>query len=140
MLQAAGWDSTAPLEGATRLHAVDFADMPLRDVVSLRALRSLRAIALRRCAVDSLETLRGSPVEALTIDGLRGLTDLAPLRDLPHLRTLTVRAMPHLNVHDLRIVAEIPSLQNLRVDLGSRSKNREVYRLMHGSRLREVRL
>jgi hypothetical protein len=139
-LQAAGWDSTAPLEGADHLHRVDFSDMPLRDIGMVRLLPSLRAIALRRCAVDSLEPLRGSRVEALTIDGERRLTDLTPLRDLPNLRTLTVRAMPHLNVHDLRVVAEIPSLQNLRVDLGSRSKNREVYRLAHASHLREVGL
>jgi len=127
-LQAADWETATPLHGAAHLHEVQFADMPLHDVAALGTLPALRSLALRRCDLTSLGALRGMPLESLAIDGLRSLNDLTVLRELPQLRTLSVRNMPHLNVHDFRFLSECASLQALRVDLGSRSKNREIYR------------
>ena len=130
-LQAAGWESAAPLHGALHLRDIEFSDMPMRDLRALHELRSLRSLRLRRCDLASLDVLRGLPVESLTIENLPAIADLDALRELPHLRALSVRGMPHLNVRDFRVLTQCASLRVLSVDLGSRSKNREIYRMAH---------
>ncbi|MBV9269931.1 MAG: hypothetical protein JO165_02475, partial [Candidatus Eremiobacteraeota bacterium] len=59
--------------------------------------------------------------------------ELGVLRELPRLRSLRVRAMPHLNVRDFRVLADCTALRALSVDLGSRKKNREIYRIARSS-------
>lgn len=129
-LHANGWLSPEPLAGALALESLELAYQPLAGLRALHALPALRSLALRHCAsLASLRELEGLPLHALTLEALPCVLDLEVLASLPALRSLTVRAMPQLNVADLRVLERCEALRALSVDLGSRRKNREVYRL-----------
>jgi hypothetical protein len=62
-------------------------------------------------------------LEVATLEHMRGLNDLSPLRDAPALRRLALIEMQHLQPEDVAVLAGHPTLTRLDVGLGSDRKN-----------------
>jgi hypothetical protein len=98
------------------------------DLHGIEMLKHLRSLHLRSLDIEALPPLDSlAHLAQLEVHALP-LRDLAPIAALPSLRTLRVLAMPHLNVNDFAPLQRCAGLQ-LFVDLGSKRKAREVYRL-----------
>jgi hypothetical protein len=66
----------------------------------------------------------------LWLETMKGVTDLAPIRQAPNLRQLAVVDMGHLQPEAFAPLAGQSALESLRVGLGSKRKNEAVDRLM----------
>ena len=75
-------------------------------------------------------------LEALELHGLARVTDLRAIAQAPALRRLRVGAMPQLNVEHFAPLARCTSLRTLDVEVGSRQKEREIYRLWRAAQAR----
>lgn len=142
----------APLEGCASLRALllentpppDFAALASApvlehltlahgeyDLPAMTALRNVRTLVLRALDVPQLPALdRLERLERLELCDLRSITDLRPLASAPSLRELRIEGMPQLNVTDFEPLQACAGLRALDVDIGSRRKTREIYRLM----------
>lgn len=101
------------------------------DIGTLDALAQLRRLELRALDVTTLAPLRGlAHLEDLHVHALARLTDLQPIADAPALRRLRITAMPHLNVADFAELQRCAGLHIFHVEIGSRTKEREIYRLI----------
>jgi hypothetical protein len=128
-------ENTAPVD----LHALRSASV-LQTLVlahgdygvdALGALEQLRRLELRSLDVRTLAPLRGlAHLEDLHLHALVHFTDLQSVADAPGLRRLRVTAMPHLNVADFAPLQRCAGLHSFHVELGSRRKEREIYRLI----------
>ncbi|HKU68134.1 MAG TPA: hypothetical protein VJP85_10190 [Candidatus Baltobacteraceae bacterium] len=101
------------------------------DVRAIDALPHLRRLELR--ALDAYELpppSRFASLEDLHLHALAHISDLQPIADAPALRRLRITAMPHLNVRDFEPIRRCAGLQTLNVEIGSRTKEREIYRLI----------
>jgi Leucine-rich repeat (LRR) protein len=134
-LQSLTLENTPPVDlstlaGAPTLETLVLAhgDYRLQTLVALKGLRSLELRALETRTLSVLRAL--SSVERLTLHGLSQVTDLRPIAALPALRELRIRAMPQLNVHHFEPLQACAGLRVLEVDVGSRTKTREIHRLM----------
>jgi hypothetical protein len=101
------------------------------DVANLDALPALRTLHLRALDIPELPPLhRLVNVERLVLRELRNLKDLSPIARARSLRELEIAGMPHLNVGDFAPLAGRADLRDVSIDLASRRKEREIYRLM----------
>jgi hypothetical protein len=101
------------------------------DLACLSALPKLRALDLRSVSTGTLEQLQVlGNVRRLVLHGLTHVTDLRPLANLPRLRELRITRMPHLNVQHFAPLQACAGLREFVVDVGSRRKEREIYRLL----------
>jgi hypothetical protein len=133
-LRALELENTAPLDLA-QLAGTDVLERIVLaygryDLHGLSALARLRTLVLRSLDLENISSLSAlNGLQNLTLHGLRRVTDLAPLARLPRLRELQITGMPQLNVHHFAPLQACADLQ-LIVDLGSRPKEREIYRLL----------
>jgi hypothetical protein len=101
------------------------------DLTSLNAFQQLRSLELRGLDASSLPDFAAlTQLERLHLDALTGVTDLRPLTGARLLRELRITAMPQLNVEHFRPLQACAELREFFVDVGSRTKEREIYRLM----------
>jgi hypothetical protein len=112
-------------------------------VTSLEQLQKLPALArleLRDMTITNLPDLaRSGALHALTLRNVTHLRDLAALTSAPALRELEIAGMPQLEVWDFEPLTKCRNLRRVTVDIGSRTKTREVYRMLHvGRTLHEV--
>jgi hypothetical protein len=134
-LHALVLESTAPvdlraLRSATVLQTLVLAHGDY-DVNTIDALAQLRRLELRALDVRTLPALRVlAHLEDLHVHALGRLTDLQSVADAPALRRLRITAMPHLNVPDFAPLQRCAGLHVFHVEVGSRSKEREIYRLI----------
>lgn len=134
-LQALHLESTTPLDfgklaSMETLQALvlSHGDYELR---CLDALANLARLELRSLDVPGLPPLDAfARVEYLHIHGLTHVHDLAPIASAPALRELRITGMPQLNVGDFQPLQRCAALQRFTVDVGSRTKEREIYRLL----------
>lgn len=102
------------LRSATRMRHLTIHDSPLEEIEALSELRELQTIMLARTKVKSLEPLRQlRELREIDLSGNEWLVSLDPLRKLPHLKKLVLRATPFTpaNVPDeLRGCAQWPRL------------------------------
>jgi hypothetical protein len=97
----------------------------------IKSLSVLRRIALRALEVADLSPLCALPhLEALLLEALPHVSDLAPIGSLRMLRELHIARMPHLNVSDFEPLQRCAGLRAFDVEIGSRTKEREINRLM----------
>jgi hypothetical protein len=133
-LEAFALEATMPLDfrrfaSAPRLRALSLGhgEYDLRALDAARALRSLHLRALDCAELPQLHRL--AHLEDLHLEALRNVRDLRPIAQAQSLRRLRISAMPQLNVEDFAPLRE-GSLRSLDVEIGSRRKEREIYRLM----------
>ena len=101
------------------------------DFESLAALSKLRRLELRALDVAQLPALDAlTNLDVLVLRELHAVTDLSPIMRARSLRDLVIAGMPQLNVEDFQPLAACAGLQNVHIDIGSRRKEREIYRLM----------
>jgi hypothetical protein len=101
------------------------------DVRALRELPNLRRLELRSLdthVLPPLHELRN--LEELELHGLAHVADLARIADAPALHTLRIGGMPQLNVEHFRPLQRCGGLRRFDVSIGSRTKEREIYRLL----------
>lgn len=102
------------------------------DLQALPALRNLRTLTLRALDVRKLPPLQQlERLERLELCDLHAIADLRPIADAPSLRELRIERMPQLNVNDFAPLQACAGLRAFDVDVGSRRKTREIYRLMN---------
>lgn len=100
-------------------------------IASLPDLPMLERLSLRDLQLGTLPDLSRCPrLHAVELRNITLLTDLSPLSSAPALRELRVEGMPQLNVSDFRPLLLCPALQSINVEIGSKTKSREVYRLL----------
>lgn len=147
--QRADVRAVARLQHLNVLELVDTPPLDLHDLASAAALRRLliahgengaRGVA----ALPALERLhlRNMPLQTLPdfsanvrlreieLRDITQLQDLTPLAGAPALRELRIEGMPQLNVPDFAPLSRCAQLQHISVDIGSKRKSREVYRLL----------
>jgi hypothetical protein len=113
------------------LDVLDFRNARIDDLAALLAPHpQLRALRLARIeGYTSLEPLRAlAQLQALYLEHVVALDGLEPLLALPALRSLDLRGAWQFTIDDLAAVVALPSLRALRVDIGGRRKNVELYR------------
>lgn len=94
----------------------------LAPVADLHHLEYLFLQALRQ--VDALPAMGElTRLQRLWLETMKGLTDLAPIRDAPSLRHLAAVDMAHLQPEAFEPLVGHPTLQTLRFGLGSKRKN-----------------
>lgn len=101
------------------------------DIEGLAACANLRGLHLRALDSDRVPDLSGlQHLEVLELHALTHITDLSAIAHAPALRRLRIGAMPQLNVEHFVPLARCASLRTLDVEIGSRRKEREIYRLI----------
>ncbi|HET9097120.1 MAG TPA: Imm26 family immunity protein [Candidatus Baltobacteraceae bacterium] len=101
------------------------------DLDAMTALRNVSTLKLRALDVPQLPPLhRLERLERLELCDLGAVSDLRPLASAPSLRELRIEGMPQLNVADFEALQACAALRSLEVEIGSRRKTREIYRLM----------
>jgi hypothetical protein len=98
-----GLDDISPLARLPRLQELHLSK--LRAVVQLPPLHDAQSLA------------------KVTLEHMRGLSDLRPLRDALALREVWLIEMEHLQLEDVAVLAEHPTLTYAHVGLGSDRKN-----------------
>ncbi len=104
-------------------------------IEDFNALPALARLELRDMPLTALPDFSRNPaLSAIVLRNITQLRDLAPLASAPALRELEIAGMPQLEVWDFDPLASCPRLSNVAVDVGSRKKSREVYRMLHVGR------
>ena len=107
---------------------------PLSD---MRVFTALARLELRDVALFTLPDLaQNTALATIVMRNITRLRNLAPLARAPALRELEIAGMPQLEVWDFSPLSSRPQLRNLHVEIGSRTKSREVYRLLHVGKTR----
>lgn len=115
---------------AGNLRELTLAHMPamLDDIDALPALARLE---LRELALRELPDLsHNAALQSIALRGVRQLRDLRRLALAPALHELRIENMPQLGVADFEPLAAAAHLHAVNVDVGSRQKEREIYRLL----------
>jgi hypothetical protein len=121
----------AALACAPRLRELTIAHV-FRPQLTLRTLPNLARLELRDMRLSHVPDLaHNAALEVIVLRNIRELRDLAPLASAGALRQLEISGCPQLNVEDFRPLCAHANLRRVQVDLGSRRKVREVYRLLH---------
>lgn len=120
---ARGW---AKLRDCTQLESASFAEIDMANLKRWNTWKSLRELSLTGRRLRSLAGLEASErLERLALGNLP-MDDLAPLGDLPHLASLTIR-MPAGRI-DLESIGRVSTLRSLVIDQ-SVMNDRDIVRL-----------
>jgi hypothetical protein len=116
-------------QSAPRLRSLSVAHVqwPLHGLAALPLLERLTLKDLQLFALPDLS--RNTSLHAVELRNITALADLTPLAAISSLRELRIEGMPQLNVSNFRPLVACPALQTIRVDVGSKTKSREIYRL-----------
>jgi hypothetical protein len=97
----------------------------------LPAMPMLERLALRDLQLTGLPDLSRYPrLHAIELRNVTMLRDLSPLLSALALRELRIEGMPQLEVADFRPLQQCAALKSVSVDLASKTKSREVHRLL----------
>lgn len=103
------------------------------DVQNAGALTQLQELELRALEIGALPDFSNMPhLHRLHLDALKMVRDLRPILSAHALRELRITRMPQLNVTDFHPLQACAGLRDLDLDVGSRSKEREIYRFIKG--------
>jgi hypothetical protein len=125
---------TPPLEwtgfaGAEHLRSLVIAHVK-GGVCGIAQLTMLERLALRDLQIAALPDLSLClRLHAVELRNITMLSDLRPLAALPALRELRIEGMPQLHVRDFLPLRD-RRLQNVAIEIGSKTKEREAYRLL----------
>ncbi|HEV3154801.1 MAG TPA: Imm26 family immunity protein [Candidatus Baltobacteraceae bacterium] len=107
------------------------------DLDELPALAALEELELRDIHLERLPDLsRLGNLRSLVLRNVRGVRDLSALREPPSLQELVIEGMYQLEVPDFQPLAASERLPALTIEIGSKSKSREIYRMLRGGRKR----
>lgn len=107
------------------------------DVTEVGALAHLRTLTIRDVRLREFPGLdRSRELVRVQLRNVRLLDDLAPLARIPNLRVLSIEEMPQLAIEDFEVFSALGPI-DITVDVGSRSRNREIYRLLRQSGARK---
>jgi len=104
------------------------------DLDGIGALERLQTLELHDLYLERLPDLsRNRRLKTIRLQGVRGLRSLRELKIAP-LEALSIESMPQLEIGDFAQLVPWAPLPAISVEIGSRSKSREVYRLLSGAR------
>jgi len=111
------------LEELSLMRITKLADLGI--LADLASLKTLKLDWMRN--VTSLPSLhRNERLEDVTLDVMKGLTDLSPIAAAPALRRLAIFDMRQLTLDNFRCLVGHPHLQELWADTGKLTLNREI--------------
>jgi hypothetical protein len=144
----------SPLTKLRKFHLLLGGTRNLAALAQLPALEELRLMRITKLAdlgiladLVGLKTLyldwmrnvmslpsfyRHERLDDVTIDNMKGLTDLSPVAAAPALRRLAVFDMRHLTIDSFRCLLGHPRLEEVRADTGKLTLNREVRKMLPG--------
>jgi hypothetical protein len=73
-----------------RLQELRLVEDPREDLTGLSKVAGLRRLVIKSSRMQSLTGIEGQPIESVWLAGLRRLTDVSALLDLPHLRQVVI--------------------------------------------------
>jgi hypothetical protein len=145
----------APFAALTRLHTLEIRLGSLAEMTDLPRIGRLRYLELWRIAgcqdlgpvgglahlqhlvlqalprVRTLPSMAGmASLRRVTLDTMKGLTDLTPLRDAPALEEIVVVACPQLREEHFRPLVNHATLRRARVGTGSVKRNAAIQALL----------
>jgi hypothetical protein len=92
----------------------------------------LTRLELRDVPLSELpDVSQNAALETIVLRNIRVLHDLTPIACATALRRLEISGTPQLNVEHFKPLRQLANLRRFHVDLGSRRKEREVYRLLN---------
>ena len=101
------------------------------DVSGIARLPALERLELRDMPIVELPDFSGNPqLRAIEFRNVTLLRDLAPLSSAPALRDLRIEGMPQFGVSDFKPLLACAALRHVNLDIGSKTKSREVYRML----------
>lgn len=122
------------MHSAQRLRTLVLSHVPA-DVAAIASLPALQRVSLRGMEILSLPDLSGNrQLDLIELRGVTRLCDLAPLVTAPGLRELRIEGMPHLHVRDFEPLTRCANLRNVSIEIGSKTKTREIYRMLTAAR------
>lgn len=113
-----------PLASLTLAHTAG----NLRELAELRALQALELRGVQLPQLPDLSQLR--VLHSLHLHGVRLLRDLRPLAAAPALKDVAIEAMPQLQIGDFAPLCTLARIAHLEIDVGNRTLNREIYRML----------
>ena len=132
-LELAG-DAAAVTGPLPPLQTLALEGAPLLTAATLANPQALRVLRLHETPIEPALFTRLRALQRLELRRVRGFVDLRPLLALDRLEELRLVGMGHLNFADFRpLEGRMPAACSL--DLESRGKEREVYRLLGAGRL-----
>lgn len=122
------------MQSAPRLRTLVLSHVPT-DVAAVASLPALERVSLRGMDIPSLPDLsRNAHLDAIELRDVTALRDLTPLATAPSLRELRIEGMPHLQMSDFEPLTRSAHLRDVSIEIGSKSKTREIYRMLRGAR------
>jgi hypothetical protein len=118
------------LQSASRLRSLTIAHAQW-TVNDLSALTTLERLVLRDLQLTALPDLsHNMELHAVELRNVRLLRDLSPLASAPGIRDLRIEGMPQLHVSDFEPLRNHGALRSVTIDIASKPKAREAYRLL----------
>jgi hypothetical protein len=117
------------LETLPHLRVLDVRDALADDADALLRL-PVEALRLARVAgVRSIDALRGHPaLRTLSLSGFLNLEDVSAIAALEYLTSLELLGLWQFDIADVAFIQTMPALRRLRIDIGGRRKNVEIYK------------
>ncbi len=107
------------------------------DLSQIASLPALERLELQNVRIDRLPDFSSnSGLHTLTLRDLRLVRDLTPILSARALQRLTIEAMPQLEVPDFAPLVDCAEGLGLSIEIGSKTKSREVYRMLRKGRTR----
>lgn len=104
------------------------------DLDGIGALERLQTLELRDLYLERLPDLsRNVHLRTVRLHGVRGLRDLRALKTAA-LESVSIEAMPQIEIGDFAQLLPWEPLPAISIEIGSRSKSREIYRMLSGAR------
>lgn len=101
------------------------------DVAAVAAMPALERLSLRGISLASLPDFSANAnLDSIELREVAGLRDLSPLATAPKLRELRIEGMRHLQMRDFEPLTRCANLLDVSIDIGSKSKTREIYRML----------
>jgi hypothetical protein len=129
---------TRDLAELARLRQLD--ELWLMRITRLTDLGVLADLAgLKRLKLDWMRNVTSLPslerlerLEDVTLDTMKGLTDLSPIAAAPALRRLAIGGMPHLAADSFRCLVGHPRLAELYLETGKRRLDEQIIEMLPG--------
>lgn len=107
------------------------------DLSQIASLPALERLQLQDMRLERLPGFSANPnLHTLVLRDLRDVRDLRPILTAPALRRLTIEGLLQLEVADFAPLIDRVEGMALSIDIGSKTKSREVYRMLRPGRTR----
>jgi hypothetical protein len=122
--------NAAALSHLPALRALELRDVTIDHAAAVLRPSGLRALRLAKIAgFTSIAAVAEHPaLRVLSLGPLMDLESIAPVEQLPHLESLELAGLWQFSVAEAAFITRMKSLRRLRIDIGGKRKNVEIYK------------